>query len=68
MYKVLAIRKKNYQPIIDARSNEMIDSGEPKQIQLWENESKDLVKNFAENVKNSVKSSQWKIWIEEIKK
>lgn len=67
MYKVLAIRKRKYPIIIDPKTNEIIDNGEPKEIKLWEYSDEKMAKLFASNVRASVKSWDWRIWIEEVK-
>lgn len=65
MFTIFALRKKKYPPIIDLRNNEVIDDGEPKQITLWKYNDEKAVKRFASNVRNNVKTWEWKIWIEE---
>lgn len=66
MYKVLALRKKKSPVIIDSRTNEIIDNGEPKEIVLWQFHDEKAIKRFASNVRGNVKPYEWRIWIEEI--
>ncbi len=64
MFIVYGQRYHKYDPIIDAKSKEVLDDGQPKQVKLAEWESELVAKNFADNVKASVPKKSWKIWVE----
>ena len=60
-------RYNKYDPIIDAKTKEVLDDGQPKKIQLgkWEDES--VAENFAASVKANVPKRSWNVFIEEVK-
>jgi hypothetical protein len=64
MFIVYGQRFHAYDLIIDLKSGEVLDDGQPKKVKLsqWADES--VAKHFAENVKNSVPKRMWKIWVE----
>ncbi len=64
MFTVYGERYNKYDPIVDAKTKEVLDDGNPKRIQLssWNDEK--TAKHFAENVKANVPRRSWKIWIE----
>jgi hypothetical protein len=64
MYTIYGERYKSYEPIVDAKTKEVIDDGKPKKIQLgtWNDEK--IANNMAENIKNTVPHRSWKIWVE----
>lgn len=65
MFNVYGERFNKYEPIIDAKTKEVIDDGTPKKVVLsrWSDES--IAKIFADNIKNNVPKRSWKIWIEQ---
>ena len=66
MFIVYGERYKPCNPIVDAKTKEIIYDGLPVKIQLssWTDEK--LAKGFAENVKSNVPKRSWNITIEEI--
>ena len=64
MFTVFAERYHKYDPIIDSKTKEVLDDGNPTQVQLssWNDEK--TAKHFAEAVKAHVPKRSWKIWIE----
>ena len=64
MFTVFAERYHKYEPIVDAKSKEVLDDGEPKRVRLssWNDEK--IAKHFAENVKAHLPKRQWKVWVE----
>lgn len=64
MFTVYAERYNKYEPIIDQKTKEVLDDGNPKRVVLssWSDEK--LANNFADNVKNNVPKRSWKIWVE----
>lgn len=67
MYNVYGERYHKYDPIIDNKTKEVLDNGEPKRVKLssWIDEKS--AKIFAENVKNNVPKRSWKVFVEEEK-
>ena len=64
MYTIYGERYKSYDPIVDAKSKEVLDNGEPKKIKLGTWDNKKIADNMAENIKNTVPQRSWKIWVE----
>ena len=64
MYTIYGERYKSYDHIVDAKSKEVIDNGEPKKIKLGTWDNKKIADNMAENIKNTVPHRSWKIWVE----
>lgn len=64
MFTIYGERYKNYDPIVDPKSKEVIDDGSPKRIRLGQWDNKKIADGMAENIKNSVAKRSWKIWVE----
>jgi len=64
MYTIYGERYKSYDHIVDAKSKEVLDNGEPKKIKLGTWDNKKIADNMAENIKNTVPHRSWKIWVE----
>ena len=64
MYTIYGERYKSYDHIVDAKSKEVLDNGEPKTIKLGTWDNKKIADNMAENIKNTVPHRSWKIWVE----
>jgi len=64
MYTIYGERYKSYDHIVDAKTKEVIDNGEPKTIKLGTWDNKKIADNMAENIKNTVPHRSWKIWVE----
>ena len=64
MHTIYGQRYKNYEPIIDSKSKEVLDNGEPKRIMLGSWSEKKIADSMAENIKASVPPRSWKIWVE----
>ena len=64
MFTIYGERYKNYDPIVDHKSKEVIDDGSPKRLKLGQWDNKKIADNMAENIKNTVPSRSWKIWVE----
>lgn len=64
-YIVYGQRYNKYEPIVDSKTKEVIDNGEPKRVQLSEWGDEKTAENFMENVKNSVAKRSWKLWVEQ---
>jgi hypothetical protein len=64
MYTIYGERYKSYEPIVDAKTKEVLDNGEPKTIKLGTWDNKKIADSMAENIKNTVPHRSWKIWVE----
>jgi len=64
MYTIYGERYKSYDPIIEHKTKEVLDNGEPKTIKLGTWDNKKIADNMAENIKNTVPHRSWKIWVE----
>ena len=64
MHIVYAERYKEYAPIIDNRTKEVLDDGTPKRVKLSSWEDKKTASTFAENVKAHLPKRSWRVWIE----
>jgi hypothetical protein len=64
MYIIYGEKYKNYEPIVDHKTKEVIDNGEPKRIMLGSWSEKKIADSMAENIKTSVPKRSWKIWVE----
>lgn len=64
MYTIYGERYKSYDPIVDVKSKEVLDNGEPKTIKLGTWDNKKIADSMAENIKNTVPHRSWKIWVE----
>lgn len=66
MFTIYGKRYHSYNPIIDTKTGEVLDDGQPKRVKLggWEEEK--LAKRMAENIKNSVPKRTWNIWVEQV--
>jgi hypothetical protein len=53
-----------YAPIIDPKTKEVIDDGQPKKVSLGSWRSKKVAETMAGNIKNNVPKNSWKIWVE----
>jgi hypothetical protein len=63
MFTVYGQRYNKYDPIIDPKTNEVIDDGQPKKIQLTTFAQEKLANTFAENVKANTQKRSWKIFV-----
>jgi hypothetical protein len=64
MHTIYGERYKSYDPIVDPKTKEVIDDGTPKKVRLGTWADKKIANNMAENIKASVPSRSWKIWVE----
>lgn len=64
MFTIYGEKYKEYDPILDSKTNEIIDDGKPKRVRLGQWSSKSIAESMAENIKNSVAKRSWKIWVE----
>lgn len=64
MFTIYGERFNKYEPIVDPKSKEVIDDGNPKRVRLGQWSDKKIAENMAENIKNSVATRTWKIWVE----
>jgi len=64
IYTIYGQRYNKYEPIVDSKSKEVIDNGEPKLIMLGSWSEKKIADSMAENIKTSVPKRSWKIWVE----
>jgi hypothetical protein len=64
IYTIYGQRYNKYEPIVDSKSKEVIDNGEPKRIMLGSWSEKKIADSMAENIKTSVPKRSWKIWVE----
>ena len=65
MYTIYGQRYYKYDPIVDNKTKEILDDGEPKRIMLGRWENKKTADVMAENIKANTGKRQWKIWVEE---
>lgn len=64
MFTIYGQRFNAYDPIIAAKTGEVLDDGQPKKVQLAQWVDEKVAKHMAENIKASVPKRSWKIWIE----
>jgi len=64
MFTIYGQRFHAYDTIIDTKTGEVLDDGQPKKVQLAQWAEERVAKHMAENIKNSVPKRSWKIWIE----
>ena len=64
MFTVYGEKYKESDPILDSKTNEIIDDGKPRRVRLGQWSDKAISESMAENIKNSVAKSSWKIWVE----
>ena len=64
MFTIYGEKYKEYDPIFDSKTNEIIDDGKPKRVRLGQWGGKSIAESMAENIKNSVAKRSWKIWVE----
>jgi hypothetical protein len=64
-YTIYGQRYNKYEPIIDNKTKEVLDDGEPKRIMLGSWSEKKLANDMADNIKANTGKRQWKIWVEE---
>ena len=64
MFTIYGERYKSYEPIVDAKTKEVLDNGEPKTIKLGTWDNKKIADNMAENIKANTAPRSWKIWVE----
>ena len=65
MFTIYGQRYYKHDPIIDSKTKEVLDDGEPKRIMLGSWSEKKLANDMAENIKANTGKRQWKIWVEE---
>ena len=53
-----------YEAIVDAKTKEVIDDGQPKRVRLAQWSDKKVAESMAENIKSHCQKRSWKIWIE----
>lgn len=63
-YTIYGQRYQPYDQIIDLKSGEVIDDGQPKQLKLGSWSDKKLADGMAENIKSHCTKRSWKIWVE----
>lgn len=63
-YIIYGERYHKHDPIVDSRTNEVIDDGTPKKIRLGSWDDKKLANSMAENIKSNVPKRSWRIWVE----
>ena len=64
MFTVYGEKYKESDPILDSKTNEIIDDGKPRRVRLGQWSDKAIAESMAENIKNSVAKRSWKIWVE----
>lgn len=64
MFTIYGERFHKYDQIIDPKSKEVIDDGNPKRVRLGQWSDKKIAENMAENIKSNTGKRQWKIWVE----
>lgn len=64
MFTIYGQKYHKYDPIINAKTKEVLDDGNPKIIKLGTWADKKIADNMAENIKASVPKRSWKIWVE----
>lgn len=64
MHTIYGERYHKYDPIVDAKTKEVLDDGTPKRVRLGQWSDKKIAENMAENIKASVPKRSWKIWVE----
>ena len=64
-YTIYGQRYNKYEPIIDNKTKEVLDDGEPKRILLGRWENKKTADDMVDNIKANTGKRQWKIWVEE---
>ena len=63
-FAIYGQRHTAYDPIVDAKTGEVIDDGQPKKVRLGQWSSKETAENMAENIKRGMPKRNWKIWVE----
>jgi hypothetical protein len=64
MYTIYGQRYHKYDAIIDAKTKEVLDDGNPKLLKLGSWSEKKIADAMAENIKANTGKRQWKIWVE----
>ena len=63
-FAIYGQRHTAYDPIVDAKTGEVIDDGQPKKIRLGQWSDKVVAENMAENIRSRYPKRTWKIWVE----
>jgi hypothetical protein len=63
-YTIYGQRYYKYDPIVDNKTKEVLDDGEPKRIMLGRWSEKKIADDMADNIKANTGKRQWKIWVE----
>lgn len=63
-YTIYGQRFHPYEPIVDQKTKEVLDDGQPKRVVLGSWPDKRVAEGMAENIKNGVPKRSWKIWVE----
>lgn len=63
-YTIYGQRYHPYDPIVDGKTKEVLDDGQPKRVVLGRWADKAVAEAMAENVKKTVPKRSWKIWVE----
>ena len=64
MHIVYGQRYHPYEAILDSKTGEVIDDGQPKKIVLGRWDSKKVADSYAENIKANVPRRSWRVWVE----
>ncbi len=63
MFTVFAQRKQAYAPIVDPKTAEVLDDGQPKPVKLGQWADKNIAAHFAGHITASVSPKNWKVWV-----
>ena len=64
MFTIYGQRYHSYEPIVDAKTKEVLDDGTPKKVRLGAWAKKEVADSMAENIKSHMPKRMWKIFVE----